>query len=187
VVTEPAGASASLPTFRYHPDPVAAGSVVISEIVCACCRQLRQYAYDGPVYGDYDLDEPLCPWCIADGSAAATFGASFTGPLWKVPEDVSAEADDVILHRTPGFEGWQQPHWLHHCGDAAQYCGAVGAAELAAFPDAVESLRHEHDGLGWTVDAVENYIQSLDKDGAPTAYLFRCSACGTYLAYSDFD
>jgi uncharacterized protein CbrC (UPF0167 family) len=51
---------------------------------------------------------------------------------------------------------------------------------------ALEALRHEHDGLGWTSEEVESYLRALDPDGQPTAYLFRCRVCGAHLAYSDF-
>lgn len=82
-------------------------------------------------------------------------------------------------------QGWHQEQWLHHCGDAAEFHGCVGARELAAFPDAVKHLRSELAGHGWPADQVTWYLQALSKDGQPTAYLFRCRRCGTHLAYSD--
>lgn len=66
-----------VPTFRYHPDPVASGSVRASPVPCRCCGLARGWLYTGPVYAEEALDEALCPWCIADGTAAARFGASF--------------------------------------------------------------------------------------------------------------
>ncbi|WP_030613282.1 CbrC family protein [Streptomyces sclerotialus] len=32
--------SADLPTFRYHPDPLASGSIRESTETCVCCRRL---------------------------------------------------------------------------------------------------------------------------------------------------
>jgi hypothetical protein len=34
-----------LPTFKYHPEPVATGSVVLSQNECECCGKVREYIY----------------------------------------------------------------------------------------------------------------------------------------------
>jgi uncharacterized protein len=102
-----------LPAFKYHPDPLASGSVILSNAVCACCKKARGFIYSGPVYGP-DVDH-LCPWCIADGTAHAQFGVSFTDEAgiggyrdWDaVPQDVI----ETVAYRTPGFSGWQQEQW----------------------------------------------------------------------------
>ncbi|HEX5829769.1 MAG TPA: CbrC family protein, partial [Gemmatimonadaceae bacterium] len=65
-----------LPSFRYHPDPVAAGSIEPSDAVCRCCGRARGYIYAGPVCAEEEFDDALCPWCITDGQAAARFAAS---------------------------------------------------------------------------------------------------------------
>jgi uncharacterized protein len=39
-----------LPVFRYHPDPIASGSIVASGAQCACCGARRGFIYTGPVY-----------------------------------------------------------------------------------------------------------------------------------------
>ncbi|MFG6296016.1 CbrC family protein, partial [Streptomyces rochei] len=44
---------------------------------------------------------------------------------------------------TPGFSSWQDPRWFFHCGEGTAFMGVVGAAELAAFPDARQELRSE--------------------------------------------
>jgi uncharacterized protein CbrC (UPF0167 family) len=108
----------SLPTFRHHPDPVATGSIEASNGTCPCCEQARGFAYVGPVYAEGEV-EGLCPWCIADGSAAERFGAELTEVDGDVPEPVLVE----LTTRTPGFIGWQQERWLTHCGDGAAYLG----------------------------------------------------------------
>ncbi|GGU87107.1 UPF0167 protein [Streptomyces albospinus] len=172
-----------LPEFPYHPDPLATGSVVPSAAVCACCERQRGYLCTGPVHTPADLDDRLCPWCIADGSAAERYGVSFTG---GIDGDVADAVWLTVDSRTPGFSSWQQDQWLAHCGDAAAFLGVVGAAELVEFPDVVETLRQEASGWDWPPQNVEHYLASLDKDGQPTAYLFRCRVCATHLAYSDF-
>jgi uncharacterized protein CbrC (UPF0167 family) len=168
-----------LPTFPYHPDPVATGSVVASDAVCYCCDRARGYLYTGPVYAVEKLRNRLCPWCIADGGAADRFEALFTDVLDDVPRDRLF----AITQRTPGFTGWQQEHWLVHCGDGAAFLGRVGAAELAAHPDALASLRQEL--AGRPEPQAARFLDALSGDGGPTAYLFRCRTCGTHLAYAD--
>ena len=62
-----------LPAFKYHPDPVATGSIKADpDAPCLACNRIRGYIYEGPAYSEkYDyLTHSLCPWCIADGSAA---------------------------------------------------------------------------------------------------------------------
>lgn len=176
-----------LPEFRYHPDPLATGSIVATEVNCVSCEQLRPYVYVGPVYATEDLDDVVCPWCIADGTAARRFDAEFTAVAWTVPGDVPEAATDEVLHRTPGFTGWQQEQWLHHCGDAAAFLGPAGSTEVANLPDALGALRREGRSHGWPSEQIEEYIAALATgDAQPTAYLFRCLVCEVHLAYSDF-
>jgi uncharacterized protein len=178
---------AQLPRFRYHPDPVATGSVEPSDEPCEVCGQARGFVYAGPVYSEIADEPTVCPWCIADGSAARTFDAEFTYVGLGVPDDVPAGVVEEIAYRTPGFPAWQQDHWLYHCGDGGAFLGAVGRADLDGFPDALDCLRHEHDEFDWAPEDVEEYLDSLSAAGSPTAYLFRCTGCGTHLAYSDSD
>ena len=176
-----------LPTFQYHPDPFATGSVVASDATCRCCDRARGYVYRGPVYADEDLDDALCPWCIADGSAASRFGAEFMdeagiGGYGAWPE-VSPEVIAEISQRTPGFSGWQQERWWTHCGDAGEFLGPAGAAELrsdwaAALPAIQEDVGYE--GGDW-----DEYVAALNREHGPTAYVFRCRHCGQLGGYSD--
>lgn len=179
----------SLPAFRYHPDPLATGSVIASDVCCACCGDARGYVYTGPVYAVDEYEQCICPWCIADGSAHTRLDASFTdtygigGGEWDaVPEAVV----DEIANRTPGFRGWQQERWWTHCGDGAQFIGRAGAAELKAFgPQAVDAIRASaglDDAAEW-----EHFFAALDKDGSPAAYVFRCIHCGKLGGYQDCD
>ncbi|MFF7274605.1 CbrC family protein [Streptomyces griseorubiginosus] len=136
----------ALPSFPYHPNPVATGSVTPYDGPCACCGQERGWVYTGPVYATDAPDSGICPHCIAFGTAAERWDATFTaGVEGAVPADVVT----TILRRTPGFLARRSPTWLTHCGDGAEFLG------------------------------------SLDKDGRPTAYLFRCRVCATSLSYAD--
>jgi uncharacterized protein len=175
----------ALPDFPYHPEPTKTGSVIESASRCIACGEARGYIYVGPVYAVEELADAFCPWCIADGSAAARFNADFTD-VGNAPDDVPEAVLEELAKRTPGFTGWQQEHWLYHCGDAAAFLGPAGWRELESYPDAIDALRHEHDAYSWTADQTKTYLASLDKEGEPTAYVFRCRHCGRHLAYSDF-
>lgn len=177
--------SGPLPTFRYHPDPVATGSVVESPHACRRCTSARGWIYIGPVYAVEWLRDELCPWCIHDGSAAAAFDAEFTNLGWGVPGDLPSEVVEELTKRTPGFSGWQQERWLYHCGDAAAFLGRGGYAELLHHPEALDMIRAENAGYGWSEADMEEYLRALHAEGDATAYLFRCLHCAAHLAYSD--
>src|SRR5437870_13445086 len=99
-----------LPKFRYHPDPVASGSVIESDKSCARCKKKPGYIYTGPVYSEEDLDDALCPWCIADGSAHKKFDATFVDSE-AFADDAPDAAIDEIVECTPGFNTWQSESW----------------------------------------------------------------------------
>ncbi len=176
-VTEP------LPEFPYHPDPLATGSVVVSGAFCACCGRARGYVYTGPVYAAGEPDR-LCPWCIADGSAARRYEAHFTADV--AGDEVTGDVLVTVAERTPGFTAWQDGQWLVHCGDAGAFLGRAGVRELAGYPDALDSLQQDIRTWGWSDDQIDDFVGSLDSGGQPTAYLFRCRACAAHLAYADF-
>jgi uncharacterized protein len=178
----------SLPSFKYHPDPITTGSIKRSDTECECCGQQRGYIYVGPVFSAEELSECICPWCIADASAHEKFDAEFTDAAGvggysrapTVPESVIEE----VAFRTPGFSGWQQEHWVTCCGDAAAFVGRAGRGELERqWPDAISSIQQEC-GIVNGADR-QSYFRALDKDGSPTAYVFRCLHCGKHLGYSD--
>ncbi|MFP5320139.1 MAG: CbrC family protein [Acidimicrobiia bacterium] len=176
-----------MPTFRYHPDPIATGSVEPSPAECRACDQTRGFIYVGPVYAENELVDAFCPWCIADGAAAREFDAEFTDVGRGVPAEVPAAVLDEIARRTPGFHTWQEAHWLYHCGDGCAFLGEVGRSELSSYEDALESLHQEASAWGWTDRQAAVHVDSLARGGSPAAYLFRCLVCGTHLAYSEFD
>ncbi|MEH6978944.1 CbrC family protein [Bacillus pseudomycoides] len=36
-----------------------------------------------------------------------------------------------LIHRTPGYGGWQQEYWLSHCNDFCAFIGYVEWEEIA--------------------------------------------------------
>jgi len=179
-----------LPFFKYHPHPLATGSIQLSDIACVVCGQARGYVYTGPVYAVGEYAHCICPWCIADGTAHEKLKAEFTdfagiGDCDGCGNLVSEAISEEIAYRTPGFSDWQQERWFTHCDDAAAFLGAVGYEELMTMePAAVEAIRQES---GLEDEEWEDFFESLKRNGSPTAYLFRCLHCGAYGGYQDVD
>ncbi|OWA10089.1 hypothetical protein B9W62_12420 [Streptomyces sp. CS113] len=174
--------STGLPFFRYHPDPIASGSICAAAERCARCRRDRGWIYTVAFYSAQDVSGRFCPWCIADGSAAERFAGEFTDSYGL--DGVSEEVLHEVTRRTPGFHAWQDPHWLVHCRDAAAFVGEVGYAELAAHPEALDRLRTDMRLDGWHDQSrLERFLVGLGKGAS--AMLFRCTGCGTHLAYAD--
>ncbi len=166
---------------------LATGAIRVDEDTpCLGCNRIRGYIYTGPAYTEknFILTHHICPWCIADGTAAKLFGASFTDTaMIDVPDAVRKE----IEQRTPGFHGWQQEEWLACCDDGAAFLGVAGNAELRRdFPDAIPAVKNFlKEEMDLEDDDAEEYFESLQKGGEPSAYVFRCMHCGKYLAYVD--
>ncbi|HUQ83095.1 MAG TPA: CbrC family protein [Gemmatimonadaceae bacterium] len=175
-----------LPAFRYHPFPVDTGSVTASEATCAVCEEERGFIYAGPVYAEGDFDDTICPWCIADGSAHRSLGATFVDSeafAVDTPDTVIAE----ISERTPGYSAWQPEEWPSCCGDAAAFIGPVGIAEIREKHRHLEGfvLRQIIYGLGISGSAATRMLESLHRDSSPTAYLFKCLHCEEPLVHVD--
>ncbi|MET7543025.1 CbrC family protein [Streptomyces sp. NPDC005349] len=174
--------SSTLPFFRYHPDPVTTGAITASSEVCVRCGQAKGWIYTASFYSEHTVRGRICPWCIADGSAAEQFNGEFVDAYGL--NGVSWEVLLEVTRRTPSFHAWQDARWLVHCQDAAAFIAEVGYTELAAHPEALDQLRTEMRLEGWhDAPKLEKYLQNLGQ-GA-TAMLFKCTVCGDYLAYTD--
>src|SRR5262249_8452694 len=151
---------------------------------CLACNRIRGYIYTGPAYSErfHYLRGSLCPWCIADGSAARRFQATFNDT--ELLEGVSREVVEEIEQRTPGFDAWQQEEWLGCCSDAAEFLGVTGAAELRdRFPEAIPAVKaYIRDNYDLHGNELDGFFDGLSKSGEPSAYLFRCLHCRRYLA-----
>ncbi len=76
--------------------------------------------------------EYLCPECISSGEAARKYDGCFQDDCSLDNGVDDPEKLDELIHRTPGYSGWQQEYWRAHCGDYCAYLGHVGARELRA-------------------------------------------------------
>lgn len=162
-----------LPYFRYHPNPVKTGAIEERDTPCVCCDKEKGYVYVASVYARGEYREKICPWCIADGSAAEKLQAHFVNDLsGPVPPEVRLE----INERTPGFTSWQQEEWQVHCGDACEFHGDVSKSEMKEMkPAAAEFLRSE---LQMNESEWTDFVKYYGPGGDPAVYKFVCRHCG---------
>jgi uncharacterized protein CbrC (UPF0167 family) len=112
--------------------------------------------------------------CATDGSFQDDF---------SVDDGVDdPEKLDELIHRTPGYSGWQQEYWRAHCGDYCAFLGYVGARELRALGVLEEVL----DDPMWD-DEQKGMIRESVNGGHLQCYLFQCLHCGKHLVWMDFD
>lgn len=112
--------SEALPTFRYHPSLIRTGSVAQRPIRCVVCNEDRRHACVGPAYSVEEIEEgSVCPWCIADGSAAMKLSAEFADG--HSLRDLSKDIVETVTTQTPGYSSWQQDVWQIHCNDACPF------------------------------------------------------------------
>ena len=175
--------SLDLPFFKYHPNPLATGAFTQAQyaVVCDCCGCSTHIYYDGPFYAIDDINY-LCPNCIASGAAAKKFDGDFQDDGCLEPKVLDAEKVDELIHRTPGYSGWQQEYWRSHCGDFCAFIGYVGAAELKALGVLDEVL----DDPQWSEEE-KDLIQTSVNGGSLQCYLFKCLHCGKHMVWMDCD
>jgi uncharacterized protein len=164
-----------LPQFTYHPDPLATGMIKASTTSCLCCGQARGYIYFGPVYGERDdLDNCICPWCIADGRAAAA-GATFVDSRPLESAGLSIEIQEKVSLRTPGYVSWQQESWLSHCGDACAFHGDASIEDISGVSKAtMEDWMSEY---GLKESDWQDITKGYEPGGDPAFYKFACRHC----------
>ncbi len=143
-----------IPTFKYHPSPLATKAFEESKegLVCDCCGEVTHIYYQTPFYSIDDV-ECLCPTCIANGNAATKFNGSFQDDL-SIEEGVDdLDKIDELIHRTPGYCGWQQEYWRVHCA-ATKFNGSfqddLSIEEGVDDLDKIDELIHRTPGYcGW--------------------------------------
>lgn len=171
------------PKFKYHPDPISTGAIKESDEVCECCGEARGYVYTSSLYAEEEV-EFICPWCIADGSAAKKFDGMFSDdyPLHEagVPEEVISE----VCEKTPGYNSWQQEVWQAHCGTACEFHGDAEKEELAKLEG--EALEKFLSAEMIKPDVWKNILEHYEKGGNPAVYKFKCTDCSEVIYTIDF-
>lgn len=173
--------SRKLPTFKYNENPKRNEIIIKSSGVCPVCGKKTEYVYKGPFYSVEEVED-ICPWCIADGSAAEKFDGMFQDDA-SCEEVDNGDYTDELIHRTPGYCGWQQEEWLSHCGDYCTFVGYVGWKELVDL-GIVSDLNDDFERYELLDDLSK---KQLEKGGSLQGYLFRCVVCGKYRLAVDSD
>lgn len=177
---------AKLPFFKYHPNPLETEAFLQADspVVCDCCGNPTRIYYEGPFYAVEDIHF-LCPECISNGKASLKYDGEFqdTGSLDSGVD--SPDKLDELIHRTPGYHGWQQEHWRMHCGDYCAFVGYVGYRELKQMGIVDEILQDSVWDM-WGAKP-EEVLKDLVNGGSVQGYLFQCLHCGKYLLWADCD
>lgn len=177
----------NLPTFKYHPDPIASGSIRTGSETCKCCKQARGFIYVGPVYTEKDIEDALCPWCIEDGSANKKFEAEFFDAN-EIPDGAPPASAEIVITRTPGFAAWQGVDWPVCCNDLMAFLEPIGIDEIRTrkyYTLEGQLMMHIVHEMGISGGAATRLLQSLHKDRGPAAYAFKCQTCDNLTAKID--
>ena len=166
---------AMIPEFRYHPNPIATGNIQPSDIVCLCCGQNRGYIYTASVYAREELRDAICPFCIADGSAAEKFNAMFSDNSPLIEAGVPEQIVDEVTKRTPGYVSWQQEVWLACCGDACKFHGDAPKVEMRELDG--ETLEQFLFEIEWSASEWKDFVPHYEAGGNPAIYKFVCRHC----------
>lgn len=172
-----------LPRFKYNPDPINAKVIKKNKTHCPVCDKEKEYVFVGPFYSVEEI-EGICPWCIHDGSASKKYDGDFFDAASLESVENNAYIDELV-HRTPGYIGWQQESWLSHCGDFCAFIDYVGWEEIKDIAnDLVEDIEKIKRRMRLTQ---EEFEKSMVNGGSHQGYLFRCLKCGKYRLTSDLD
>ena len=176
----------ALPTFPLFDNAPLSRVLVRSEQPCDCCGKATGWTYTGPFYTAED-EPTLCPWCIADGSAAEKFEGTFNDGLHPDSKAKLAKPDlDLIDTRTPGFQSWQGNQWLACCDKPCVFMGDANANDLAGrWKDLVPALREDLGGA--LEDDFDDWLENAEHGGSPAVYVFQCPTCSKRHFYWDMD
>jgi uncharacterized protein CbrC (UPF0167 family) len=173
-----------LPRFKYHLDPYRSKVLEPSSGPCPRCEEDGGVSYVGPCYALEDV-EGLCPWCIADGSAARQWDLEFVDPAGPESLDDPKKTDE-LLHRTPGYFSAQGDPWPVHCDD---YCALVGPVEWGDIRGLQDELGSDLERLQSTFGLTrDELVAELARPASPLwAHLFRCLGCRQHRLMADYE
>lgn len=178
-----------LPNFKYSPNAYDLDVFEHKEGICDVCNKKRDLKYNSSFYS---IEEPeyICPWCIANGSAAEKYNGEFND--YCGIEGVSPDPNDAepaipekllleVTNKTPSYTSWQQEAWLTHCNEP---CAFIGYADTKTIEPLLDELKEDIENNGYEADFIRKY---LSKDGHLVGYLFQCVNCGKHRLHVDCD
>ena len=169
-----------LPTFKYIKPPLQREMFEASNAICECCLSAQGYRYAWSIYTKIEVNE-LCPWCIADGSAAEKFAATFAE--LNDYRTISDENRNAFEKHTPSYPTWQGAVYPVHCHDACQFAGLVPSKqELLTLTN---EQRIKNDLPDWLINEtfLANYEPSFSADVQIAK--FHCLHCDETLYHLD--
>jgi len=170
-----------LPIFKYNPDPIKLEVIIEEETICPVCEKKQNYVYVGPFFSEEEI-EGICPWCIADGSAAEKYDGEFQD-IESCDEVDNEEYVDELMYRNPGYIGWQQEYWLSHCGDFCSIIEYVGWKEIKHLEHELENdINRVCKKYGLSI---QEFKSTLEIDGDLQGYLFQCNCCKKHRLHAD--
>lgn len=173
-----------IPSFKYHPNPLSTGAFIKGNpCLCSCCKEITEVWYESPFYSSSYVD-CLCPECIANGQAAQKFDGEFLDA--ENTDEISDPSKlDELIHRTPGYQSWQDTYWPAHCDDYCAFIAYVGWDELVELNIDQEIENNYASGIdGFTLTELKQYMKN---NGSVQGYLFKCLHCGQYVLHIDYD
>jgi uncharacterized protein len=175
-----------LPTFIYHLDPVRNDVIAASHGVCVCCGRARGFLYVGPAFTtSEEVDDNICPWCIADGSAALKYDVEFADSRSLLKAGITRAVVDQVTKRTPGYFCRQSDNWQSHCKDACTYHGDATVEDIAnATRTSVEAWKAEYN---MNEDDWNVFADGYQPKSHAAFYKFVCRHCGEVLFSWDLD
>lgn len=181
-----ANMTSPLPVFKYHLDPVASGVVIKSDVVCMGCGKARGHIYVGPAFTtNKEVGNKICPWCIADGSAAKQFDVEFSDGHWLAKAGLAWGILYEVLQRTPGYICWQSDHWQTHCHDACVFHGDATIEDVAnASRSTINAWK---DDYNQTDEDWRRLSEGYRPGGHCCFYKFVCRRCGEIRLSWDLD
>ena len=173
-----------LPTFKYHESVKMTGILVEEDIVCECCQKGSHYKMDIVLYSEEEVED-LCPWCVADGSAAKKYNGTFID-LEGSDMIPSLEKRLELTRKNPGYPSWQENVWLAHCDD---YCKYVDAVDYSVIEHLEVDLKEDFERLSkeFYYDTVEEFKEALKNNHSMQIYLFECLTCKKPRIHVDLD
>ena len=158
------------PDFKFSPNAYAIDVFKEEAGVCDVCGQTRNLKYDSSFYS---VEEPeyLCPWCIADGSAAKKYNGEFN--------------DYAGIEGAPAAEGnGAGAITKEDALETGQPCAFLDYADSATIRPLLTELEEDIEEAGFDRKFVED---ALTKDGWLVGYLFQCLTCKTHRLHIDCD
>jgi uncharacterized protein CbrC (UPF0167 family) len=171
------------PTFRFLAAEVAAAQFDASEAPCDCCARTTGLRYHGNIYGHAPDNASVCPSCIADGSVAQRWDASFNQVDPRSPCDDQAKQE--AEQRTPGFPSWQELWIPVCCGMPTEFLGDAGWHDLTGRWAEAQSSIFDDGAPGTNAEERQAFLKTLKAGGDPAGYVFRCVTCARLIGRWD--